>query len=221
MRKLRFATNEFYHIYNRGNNKRLIFNEFFDLDRFLQSLEYFNTEEPVGGLYLMSFNKNISQKGNSKLVDYICYCLNPNHFHLIIKQLVDQGVTKIMHRIGTGYTRFFNDKYNSSGSLFQGRFKAKHIDSNEYLLHLSTYINLNTEAHLLRGSASQLSNSSWDEYVGGSKDKKNYNLCNKDIILSQFKNLSEYKKFAEESLKTIRDRKEMLKILEEDGFMTT
>src|SRR3989344_6029483 len=142
MRKIKFTTGELYHIYNRGNNKRTIFSKPQDLNRFLQGMNDFNTINPIGSLYLNSFRKEL-RGSTSKLVNFICYCLNPNHFHFIVKQTAEEGITKLMHRIGTGYTRYFNDQYENSGSLFQGRFKANLIDSNKYLLHLSAYINLN------------------------------------------------------------------------------
>ena len=120
-------------------------------------------------------------------------------------------------RLGTGYSKFFNEKYDRSGVLFQGRFKAVHINSNEYLLHLSAYVNLNDKVHkLLRetqlGSpASKLieAKTSWDEYLAG--DNRN-DFCKKDIILNQFKDAFEYKKFAENSLKTILAKKDIMKL---------
>ncbi|MBI4120364.1 MAG: transposase [Parcubacteria group bacterium] len=215
MRKVQFFTNQFYHIYNRGNNKRSIFQEKFDLKRFLQGLDDFNSEEPIGSIYEKSFKTKNNQLGSqaSKLVNIIAYCLNPNHFHLVLEQIVDNGITKFMHRQGTGYVKYFNEKYKLSGSLFQGPFKAIHVDSNEYLLHLSTYVNLNKEAHGWRyNDALVPSISSWDEYVN--RPPKVGSLCNTDPILSQFKSSDEYRKFALDSLETIRVRKEMQKSLE-------
>ncbi|MEK7154047.1 MAG: transposase, partial [Patescibacteria group bacterium] len=150
MRSITFETDEFYHVFNRGNNKRPIFLDEFDLLRFLQSMREFNTVEPIGSIYENFFRKK--ELGDSifkqqKLVDLVCYCLNPNHFHLTVKQLVDDGVRRFMHRVGTGFTKYFNQKYKTSGALFQGRYKALHVDSNEYLLHLSAYVNLNNRVH--------------------------------------------------------------------------
>lgn len=124
----------------------------------------------------------------------------------MISPMVDNGIAKFMHRIGIGYSKYFNEKYKRAGSLFQGVFKAIHIDSNEYLLHLSAYINLNNKAHSLGNEVSKLS---WNEYVGNRQE----NFCNKKIILGQFKNPSEYKKFAEDSLVDIKQRKDMKKLL--------
>ena len=76
----------------------------------------------------------------SALVEIVAYCLNPNHYHLIVKQISEKGIERFMQKIGTGYTNYFNKRYERSGALFQGKFKSIHIDSNEYLLHLSVYV---------------------------------------------------------------------------------
>lgn len=207
MRKLEFANGEYYHIFNRGNNKRPIFIDDKDFSRFFQSMAEFNSTEPIGGIFANSFRKSSLRGSTSKLVDFTCYGLNNNHYHFILNQLVDDGIQKFMHRIATGYTRYFNEKHDCNGSLFQGRYKAVHIDSNEYLLHLSAYVNLNDRVHSLRGSASK---SSWDEYVLGLGEG---GFCRKDIILDQFRDAVEYKKFAEGSLKSIRERRDMEKFL--------
>jgi putative transposase len=210
MRGIEFINSEYYHIYNRGVDKRTIFTDKPDTDRFYQSMDEFNTEKPIGSIYLNSFQKNapgsLAPKKQKKIVDFICYCLNPNHYHFILSPIVDGGIEKFMHKIGGGYTNYFNEKYKRSGSLFQGTFKAVHIDSNEYLLHLSAYINLNNKVHSLGSLASK---SSWKEYIADSKE----NFCNKKMILGQFKNHSEYKKFAEDSLIDIKQRKDIEKLL--------
>lgn len=211
MRKVNFENNQFYHVYNRGNNKRPIFLDSFDIQRFIQGIIDFNQEEVLGGIYQCSFRKPELRSSTSKLVDIVAYCLNLNHFHLILKQKVDDGISKFMHRQGTGYTNYFNEKYDSSGSLFQGPYKAIYVDSNEYLLHLSAYVNLNNKAHgiLDQDNKNISSISSWDEYTRGSPG-----LCHKDIILSQFREVSDYEKFAKDSLKVIKERKDMQKSLE-------
>lgn len=215
-RKTQFFEGEYYHIYNRGVDKRSIFDDSEDVERFLQCMQEFNVTKPIGSLYENSFrrkqlggkaSKLFAPEGEMPLVEFIAYCLNPNHFHLILKQLVDKGIEKIMQKIGTGHTMFFNNKYERSGSLFQGKFKAIHIDSNEYLLHLSGYTNLNDRVHQLGGKASKLVRSSWWEYM----DEKAEGICKKEIILEQFRNRDEYKEFALSSLESIVKRKQALK----------
>src|SRR3989344_3164152 len=191
-----FSGNEFYHIYNRGVDKRIIFGDRYDLDRFFQSLIQFNAVDPIGSLHEISFRQlgGPTPKSVERLVNIVAYCLNPNHFHFVLEQLIDGGISEFMKRLGGGYTNYFNNKNGRSGSLFQGRFKSVHIDSNEYLLHVSAYTNLNDRAHQLGGPTPKLGESwsSWAEYV----DPSVKGICEKEIILGQFRNRSEYEEFA-------------------------
>lgn len=210
-RKKAFGNGEFFHVYNRGVDKRIIFADPYDIQRFFQSMTEFNAIDPIGSLYENSFHKlhGSTVEFRKKLVNIVAYCLNPNHFHLILEQLVDSGISEFMKRLGGGYTWYFNNKYKRSGSLFQGKFKAVHVDSNQYLLHVSAYVNLNDHVHQLGGSTAKLvdSMSSWREYT----DRKIEGVCQKDTILEQFRNVSEYKEFALSSLESITKRKEELK----------
>ncbi|MEA1929312.1 MAG: transposase [Patescibacteria group bacterium] len=208
-RKINFVAGEYYHVYNRGVDKRRIFGDEEDIDRFLQSIVKFNTKEPIGSIYENSFVQD-SKKKPRRLISLIAYCLNPNHYHLIIKPRVDKGVEYFMQRLGTGYSLYFNTKYRRSGSLFQGKFKATLIDINEYLLHLSSYVNLNYKAHQLGGSSSKLVRSSWEEYVNPNFSKP---LCEKNIVLSQFSDTKEYTDFANSALTHTLDRKKQEKEL--------
>ena len=195
-RENNFGNGEFFHVYNRGVDKRVIFTDSYDIRRFFKSMVEFNTIDPIGSLYENSF----LQLGGPtpKLVNIIAYCLNPNHFHFILEQLVDGGISEFMKRLGGGYTGYFNNKYDRSGSLFQGKFKNVHIDSNEYLLHVSAYVNLNDRVHQLGGRTPKLvaSMSSWKEYM----DKEMRGICEKEIILEQFKTSKEYEEYALASL---------------------
>ncbi|MFA5842004.1 MAG: transposase [Candidatus Paceibacterota bacterium] len=222
-RKTVFANGEFYHVYNRGVDKRIIFSDKSDVDRFFQCMVSFNSIDPVGSLYELSLGGKDKLKSNrhkyqlggetAKLVNIVAYCLNPNHFHFILEQVRDGGISEFMKRMG-GYTWYFNNKYKRSGSLFQGVFKSIHIDSNEYLLHVSAYVNLNNRVHKLGGETAEFAKfvgsvSSWEEYIG--EGKNGAGICTKDIILEQFKGRKEYKEFAMASLRTIRERKDELK----------
>ncbi len=201
-----FAEGEYYHIYNRGVEKRDITMDWKDSERFLQSLIEFNTIKPIGSIYQNSFQlSNSITKSDKKLVDIVAYCLNPNHYHLILIPLVEGGIEKFMQKFGIGYTRYFNEKYNRTGGLFQGKFKSSHIESNEYLLHVAAYVNLNDRVHQLSSRSTKLVRSSWWEYLGKVDGKKE--VCNKDIVLGQFKNNKEYEKSAKESLMYILENR--------------
>lgn len=225
MRKFKFVNDEYYHIYNRGVDKRTIFECQEDLDRFFESMKEFNTINPIDSIFeakrlrkkLRGRTSELSE--DEKLVNFVCYCLNPNHYHFLLQQLVDKGIQKFMQKIGTGYVMYFNKKHKRSGSLFQGKYKAIHVNSNEYLLHLNTYINLNYKIHNLekfRGSTSKLFKSSWEEYIKDNRNRNNEqkkDFCEKDIILDQFGNIEDYKGFAKDSLKRIRENKQIKKLL--------
>ena len=201
---------EYFHVFNRGVEKRDIFLDRQDLDRFLASMIAFNTLEPVGSLFELNFQPRQKIMQSSKpLVDIVCYCLNPNHFHILACAKTENGISKFIQRLSAGYTRYFNIRYRRNGVLFQGKYKSVPVTSNEQLLRLSAYINLNNRVHRL---GTRSTKSSWDEYVN---EKLRPNHAS-NIILDQFKNREEYKKFAEEALENIWHERGVLKELEKD-----
>lgn len=217
MRKIHFQNSEYYHIYNRGVDKRDIFVDNKDFIRFLTSMREFNQTEPVGSLYRLGQiraakplrSAQADRRGLAASVEFICYCLNQNHFHFMLKQLTDKGIEKFMHKLGGGYTTYFNKKYNRSGSLFQGTFKAISAKKYGYMLWLSAYINGNPEIHKI-SKAKNWMWSSYQDYL----DLRNGTLCNKAVILDEFKNdLKNYKKFVKEVIKESKSNKEMKKYL--------
>lgn len=204
MRKTNLVSGEYYHIYNRGVDKRHIFLDQYDVDRFLQGVKEFNSIDPIGSLYENSFRDNNISKAN-QLVNIICFCLNVNHYHLLLQQTHEKGIEKFMHRLGVGYSRYFNERNHRSGALFQGAYKAVHVDSNKYLLYLSAYINLNNKIHQLSDRVTKLTKSSWDEYTEANYKKEK--LCQSSLILGQFSNKNDYKEFSLNTLKHIKARK--------------
>jgi len=137
--KIYFADG-FYHIYNRGVEKKRIFLDKQDHVVFLALLKKYLTPPPEDPT--KSLNTPV-YKSVYKEIDLLCYCLMPNHFHLLLKQLEQDSMTKLLRRVGSSYSIYFNKKYERVGPLFQGRYKAIAIDNENYLLHLSRYIHLN------------------------------------------------------------------------------
>jgi hypothetical protein len=80
---------------------------------------------------------------STRFVELVSFCIMPNHFHLLVKEGRENGIATYMQRVLGGYTRFFNTKYESSGHLFQGPYKAVHVKDNNQLLYLSAYIHRN------------------------------------------------------------------------------
>jgi REP element-mobilizing transposase RayT len=195
-----FITGEYYHIFNRGVEKRKIFGNEADYRKFKTSLKDFNSTDPAWKIEWAK-KKGEILKGES-MIEIVAYCLNPNHFHLLLKQVRNGGISEFMRKLGTGYTMYFNKKYDRSGVLFQGKFKSVRIKSNNHLLYLSAYVNCNSEIHGI-AKAEKYKWCSFGEYL--SKDKI---LCNKKIIINQFENFEEYKNFCKENASEIRERRE-------------
>ena len=205
MRKVIFAPDEYYHIYNRGVDKREIFTDAQDYFWFLSGLEEFNDKKLTGSLGTRIKNRSLASKNKKPLVEIIAYCLNPNHYHLILKEKREKGITEFMHRLGTSYTKFFNQKYERSGSLFQGTFKAVHIDSNEYLLYLSAYINHNHFIHSYSKDKNEICPySSLPDFL---KQRKQ-NFINPRIIVDQFKTPEDYLQYSQANSLYMQENKE-------------
>ena len=177
-------------------DKSKVFLDRNDYKRFIINLRKFNTNSDYKKRDFIERkkleNKPAKQGLNSryrelspdtdKLIEIVAYCQNTNHYHLLLKQVVNRGVSKFMHKLSLGYTNYFNKKYNHSGYLFQGRFKSIHIDSNEYLTLLSAYININPKFHKTTYNLNIYPWSSYLDYINQRSDT----LCNKEIILNQF-----------------------------------
>jgi putative transposase len=168
IRKISFRNNYYYHIYNRGVDKRNIFVEKGDLIYFTNRLLDLNTHNVSNLINMQRRNLDgvaIENNSDDKLVSIVSYCLLPNHFHLLLKQEKENGITKFMQRLGTSYTMFFNNKYERTGSLFSGKFKAKMLDKNFSLPTISSYINLNYKYHQINPKEN-LVKSSIFEFLG-------------------------------------------------------
>lgn len=140
-----FSIGEYYHVYNRGTDKRKIFLNKKDYERFQFLLYICNNTKPIivrDYIGLTSADKfNLLKEGT--LVDIGAYCLMPNHFHLLLKEKVEGGISLFMQKLMTGYTMYFNTANDRTGTLFEGSFKARHADEDRYLEYLYAYIHLN------------------------------------------------------------------------------
>ena len=153
-KKPEFANGEIYHVFNRGVDRRIVFEGDGDYFRFISSLYEFNNKDKIKMrdriLERMALKQNYTfskgvdkaKKVREKIVEVIAFCLMPNHYHLILRQIADNGISIFMQKIGSGYTNYFNQKYDrvGGGSLFQGKFKAIHMAENRQFLNLITYV---------------------------------------------------------------------------------
>ncbi len=175
-----FVNNQFYHIYNRGVEKRTIFENRSDRNRFIASMIYYQHEGPKPKFSNSTKRKALKNLGD-KIVEISCYCLMPNHFHFLLKQSKDNGITEFISKLINSYTKYFNTRHDRIGPLFQGEFKAVLVESDEQLLHLSRYIHLNPLVAYLVKDLSLYEWSSYNEYM-----KDQAGICSKEDILKFF-----------------------------------
>ncbi len=147
-RDVPFAEGEWYHCYNRGVEKRTTFEDTRDYHRFLELLYLANDEMPlrredVGELALGDV---LHTPRGKRLVAIGAFCLMPNHFHLVLKEIVEGGITSFMRKMGTAYTLYFNAKHGRGGNLFLKPFKSRHVSDDRYFQHLINYVHCNPAA---------------------------------------------------------------------------
>ncbi len=196
-RNLIFSIEEHYHIYSRGVDKRLIFIDEYDRDRFIKLLFLSNSEKSF--VYRDIQDKSLSEIDmGEKLVAIGAYCLMPNHFHILVKEITEGGISKFMGKLLTGYSSYFNKRHGRTGRLFEGAFKAEHADSDEYLKYLFSYIHLNPikliQSDWKKGGISNIKQakeylnkykySSYLDYVG--LDRKENIIVTKDAFPGYF-----------------------------------
>lgn len=160
MRKKQFVKGNFYHVYNRGTDKRSIFQDDNDRWRFLQGMFLFNDGDSLintlahcgrslGRTTFGTLKSFLDGRERKPLVGLIGDCLMPNHYHLLVEETEENGISRFMQKLGTGYTMYFNTRHERSGSLFQGPFKAVPIETQEQLEYLLFYINVMNPAQLI------------------------------------------------------------------------
>ena len=141
IRKVSFVMGEFYHVYNRGNSKQIIFRDKQDYNRFLALLYAVNTKQNL--IFRLVLNDMYKFDREERLVSIGGYCLMPNHFHLLLTEVDGGSISKFMQKLTTAYSMYFNEKYDRTGSLFEGKFKSEHSGEDRYLKYLFSYIHLN------------------------------------------------------------------------------
>jgi len=220
MRNIQFQNDCYYHVFNRGVDKREVFLDDKDFIRFIKSMWEFNQIEPIGSFY-EKYNQEINRTSGvqhpigcwtpqvllkDRLVEFICFCLNPNHYHFLIKQLIESGISEFMKRLIGGYTNYFNKRNKRKGSLFETTYNAIKVKTDEYLQYLSCYINGNVEIHKI-SKAKNWPWSSYQDYLG----IRQRTLCNTEVILKDFQDVLEYQELADYVIKNSAERKEEIK----------
>ena len=199
-RMIPLVTDEIYHVYNRGINRQPTFNTKREHQRALSAIKFYRVSEPPFRLSkFFEFDKDRQtavlklMDQAEKLVEIISFCLMPNHFHFLLKQKKDHGISKFMGNFQNSYTRYFNTRNDRDGSLFLDQFKAKRITNEEQLIHVSRYIHLNPYTDFLVKSLDELENypwSSYPDYLTGNKE-----IIEPGLVMEIFKQADKYKQF--------------------------
>ncbi len=201
-----FTIGGFYHVFNRGVEKRIIFLDDTDRYQFLLALAFYQQVKVYARLSLTDFQ--LHDRKEPLLYKIHAYCLMDNHFHLLVEEVATEGIRRGLRHALDSYARYFNRKYNRTGSLFQGRFKSVPIQSNEQLIHVARYIFLN---RVVAGKEEPLGSYPWNgyrEFQSGAQ----FGLCEQGTLLAFFQ--GDRKKFQEfvedhlayaQSLKEIKD----------------
>ncbi len=198
-----FGEGEYFHVFNRGNQKMKIFLDNQDYNFFITRLkQYLGLEE-----YKNYRQTNVLPK---KSFSVISYCLMPNHFHFLIRQNKDVPTSKLILKLCTSYSMYFNKKYKRVGHVFQGRFKQKLIDDDEYLLWLSAYIHQNPKLDSIVSDSKKYNWSSYLEYLNGRENS----IIDTSILLDILGSIKEYEDFVEGSYKTLKENKASRAILD-------
>jgi REP element-mobilizing transposase RayT len=217
MRKTRFQNGKYYHIYNRGVEKRLVFMNEADYKKFIYKMRDHNNIKNKIYTPGHPVSRDTGRQEVEKLVDIIAFALLPNHFHLLLKQSQEKGVSKYLHKLTMGYSKYFNQTYKRTGALFQGRFNSVSIKSDEQLRYLSAYINSNAEIH----SIAKVNKWKWSSYYKYLELNK-HSISLKDIerlvdpkdILGQFKDAKEYREYVQSVISNSKQIKQELKNLQ-------
>ena len=173
LRKQSFVPGEFYHLYNRGTEKRIIFKDTHDYRHFLFLMYICNSTRSIE---LRKIGENFDR--GETLVDIGVYCLMPNHFHILVHEKKEGGISKYMLKLMTSYSMYFNKKYKRTGKLYEGVFKSVHANTDRYLKYLYSYIHLNP---------AKLIDKKWKE----GKSKNTTKLL-KHVFTYQYSSLREY-----------------------------
>jgi len=217
-----------YHIYNRGLDRRNIFLDDEDYLRFIHDLFEFNDTAPAGKFSQEKQTKQQSEVQPPKVsrdifVEVVCFTLMPNHFHLVLKQKQDGGISSFMQKINTGYTMYFNEKYKRKGAgpLFQGRFKAVLVESEAQLMYLAWYIFTNPIEILQKNwkekgvenpkdTISYLEKYRWSSYLDCIGKKNFPSVTSRETLIDSFGGSYYIRKFMEERIMDYKKTKEDL-----------
>ncbi len=205
-RKITFLNNSYYHIFNRGIDRRPTFISKKEYNRAMELLYFYQFASiPIrfSKFSVLPIHKQqiyIDKMIESgKIVEIVAYCLMPNHFHLLIKQKKDNGISIFTSNIVNAYTKYFNTKHERTGPLFQGIFKAVYVETDEQLLHLTRYIHLNPVTSSLI-KLDELKAYPWSSYPLYILQDNNDSIVDKKEVSQILSAVPKYEEFVEDQV---------------------
>lgn len=221
MRYVQFVNEGYYHVYNRGVDKRTIFVDRADYERFIKGLAEFRDPYHIPHVERGTLDEFLDTPIENPLVRIVAFSLMPNHYHLLLCQNQEGGISNFMHRLGTGYTKYFNKRYNRKGRFFQQSFCAIPVLSDDYLLHLTRYININPldlhqpawqEEGIRNPQAAWqfLNDFPWSSYMSYLGESRYRNLIDNKLPLSIVGSADKYRDFVQSW--TLKDARRYLEL---------
>lgn len=200
VRKITFVNDHIYHVFNRGIERRSIFTNQREFRRAQGLIKFYRHKKtPIRFSRFIKLAEDVRNNllktlyKSERLVDILAYCLMPNHFHFMLKQNADRGISTFISNFTNAYTKYFNTKNQRSGPLLEGVFKAVLVETDEQLIHLSRYIHLNPIASSII-EADKLDYYAWSSYPEY-LSLSNNEICQKSPVLEMFKSVKEYREF--------------------------
>lgn len=220
-RPIQLVNDYTYHVFNRGVERRQLFLNNKEYQRFVDLIDYYRFENvPMSFSHYVNLPKDQHISVLEKLhkspaaIDILAYCLMPNHFHLITTQKSDHGITRTLANVSNGYAKYFNKKHKRVGPLYQGAFRAIRIETEDQLVHISRYIHINPVVSGIIAE-SQLETYPWSslpEYLGTSSRA----ITSTEYVMADFSTQSNYKKFIHDQISYAKELEKIKHLAMED-----
>lgn len=223
-RLIPLVTQQVYHVFNKSIDDRQVFVAKRECLRTIETLRFYQLSSPP---LRLSKLLNLPQerrteiipqlKNWDKLIEILAFCLMPNHFHFLLKQLKDNGISKFLSNFQNSFTRYFNTKNKRTGPIFLDQFKAVRVENEEQLLHVSRYIHLNPYTSFVVKDIKGLENYPWSSFPYYIKGEEN-EICSLSLVLASFKNPQSYYQFVIDQKDYQRELHKIQHLLLENSF---
>ena len=202
-----FATNEIYHVFNRTIARQPLFLSLHDYRRAYALTDYYRyNHPPIRFSHVQLFTNTVMnqyyqrlEKNHDCRVKIISFCFMPNHFHFLLQQHIENGIQAFMSDLQNSYAKYFNQRHDRSGALFQSSFKGLHLETQEQMLHVARYIHLNPITSNILKSIDNLETFEWSsyyDYLG----KRSHSFVDRTQLMNEFRSIADFKTFISDQI---------------------